>query len=66
MGKCPEEIATSENDGLGSCKANHVGIGPQEDCGGARGEVGEGTGGEEEIDGLETARPLICFGTPFS
>jgi hypothetical protein len=43
MGKGSEWIAASEDcDGLGSCKADHVGIRPQEDRGGAAG------GGEVE------------------
>jgi len=37
-----------ENNWLGSCKAHDVGVSPEEDCGGAADEVGEGTGGEEE------------------
>ena len=41
MGKGSEWIATSENNSLGSCEAHHVGISPQENCGGTAGEVGE-------------------------
>lgn len=33
---------------IGSCKAHHVGISPQEDRGRAAGKVGEGTCGQEE------------------
>ena len=50
MGEGSERIAASEDcDGLGCCKAHHVGVRPQEDRGGTAGAVGEGTGGEEEI-----------------
>jgi hypothetical protein len=38
---------SSENDGLDTCEAHHVGVSPQEDRGGAAGAVGEGEGWEE-------------------
>jgi hypothetical protein len=38
----------SENDGLGTREAHHVSVSPQEDRGGAAGEMGAGEGGEEE------------------
>jgi hypothetical protein len=38
----------SKNNWLGSCKAHHVGISPQEDRGGTAEEVGAGEGCEEE------------------
>jgi hypothetical protein len=47
MGKAAEGIAANgrgEDNGLGSGEAHHVGISPQEDRGGAAGEVGEGEG----------------------
>jgi hypothetical protein len=47
MGKGEESSAET--------KANHVGISPQEDCGGTKGTVGEDTGGEEEIGGGVTS-----------
>jgi len=48
VGARSKGIATSENDGLGSCKAHNVGFSPQEDRGGAKGKVGEVQGCEEE------------------
>jgi hypothetical protein len=51
----------SENNWLGSCKAHHVGIRPQEDRGGAAGTVGEGTGGEEEIVGWYLGEPAASI-----
>ena len=48
MGKGTERIEASSGDCFGPCQAHHVGISPQEDCGGSAGAVGEGTGGEEE------------------
>jgi hypothetical protein len=49
MGEGSEWIAAREgSDGLGSCKAHHVRLSPQEDRGGTKGAVGEGEGGEEE------------------
>jgi hypothetical protein len=59
MGKSSEEIAangSSENNQHGSCKAHHVGIGPDEDRNGTAGTVGEGEGGEE--GGLVVLPPL--------
>jgi hypothetical protein len=48
MGKCSEGIAASEgSDGLGSCKAHHVGSRPQKDRGGAAGTLGQDEGWEE-------------------
>jgi hypothetical protein len=41
MGESAEGIAAG---GGGSCEAHHVGISPQENCGGAAGAVGEGEG----------------------
>jgi len=62
MGEGAEGIAASsrgsENNGLGSCEAHHVGISPQEDCGGAAGEVGEDTGEAEEGCCLEPTGPV--------
>ena len=52
MDEGSEGIASSQNNGLGSSEAHHVSISPQEDCGGAKGEVGEGERAEEE-GGLE-------------
>ena len=48
-GEGPHYIAgnSSENDGLGTCEAHHVGISPQEDRGGAASEVGEVQSSEE-------------------
>jgi hypothetical protein len=49
MGEGSEWIEASEDsDGLGSCKAHHVGVSPEKDRGGAAGEVGEGEGWKEE------------------
>jgi hypothetical protein len=49
MGEGPGWIAASEgSDGLGSCKAHHVGVSPEEDRDGAAGEVGEVQSSEEE------------------
>jgi hypothetical protein len=52
MGKGSEWIAASgggsENNWLGSCKAHHVRISPQEDRVGTAGEMGEGEGAAEE------------------
>ena len=51
MGECSEGIAASEgskNNGLGSCEAHYVSVGPQENRRGTAGEVGEGEGGPEE------------------
>jgi hypothetical protein len=49
MGEVSEWIEASEGyDGLGSCQTHHVGVSPQEDRGGAAGEMGEGQGGEEK------------------
>ena len=52
MGKDSKGIAASskrsENDGLGTCKAHHVSIGPQEDRRCSKSEVGEGTGSEND------------------
>jgi len=52
MGECSERIAASgagsENNTRGSCKTHHVGISPQEDCGGTKGTVGQGEGCEED------------------
>jgi hypothetical protein len=42
------EASSGENNRFGSCKAHHVSIGPQEDCGGTAGAVGEGKGAAEE------------------
>jgi hypothetical protein len=39
--------AISENGGLGSREAHHVGSSPPENCSGTAGAVGEGEGGEE-------------------
>ena len=47
MGKDSEKIAASGGS-LRTCEAHHVGISPEEDRGGAEGEMGKGTGGEEE------------------
>jgi hypothetical protein len=49
-GEGPHYIAgnSSENDGLGTCEAHHVGISPQEDRGGAAEKLDTGKGGEEE------------------
>jgi hypothetical protein len=53
LGKSAEWIAANDGSaGLGSCKAHHVGVSPQEDRGGTAGAVGKGAGGEEE-GGLE-------------
>ena len=41
-----------DSGGLGSCETHHVDFSPQEDCGGAKGTLGEGEGGAEE-GGLE-------------
>jgi hypothetical protein len=38
----------SEDNWLGSCKAHHVGISPQEDRSGTKGAVGEGEGSATE------------------
>ena len=51
MGKVSEWIEVSrgsENNWLGTCEANHVGISPQEDRGRAAGEVGAGEGRKEK------------------
>ena len=52
MGESSEEIAAnscgSENNGLGSSEAHHVGGCPQEDRGHTKGTVGEDTGAAEE------------------
>jgi hypothetical protein len=52
MGEGSEGIAASsggsENNGLGSCEAHHVGISPQEDRGGSKSEMGEVEGRAEE------------------
>jgi tRNA(Arg) A34 adenosine deaminase TadA len=48
MGEGSEWIEASGGNCFGSCQTHHVGISPQEDRGGAAGEVGEGEGGEEE------------------
>ena len=39
--------AISENGGLGSREADHVGISPPENCSSTAGAVGEGEGREE-------------------
>jgi hypothetical protein len=54
MGEYSERIAASgdEVNGLGSCKAQHVGISATEDRGGTTGTVGGVPSGEEE-GGLE-------------
>jgi hypothetical protein len=51
MGKGSERTEASSGskpNGFGSCEAHHVRISPQEDRGGAEGEVGEGEGSPEE------------------
>ena len=53
MGEGTEGIAPSEKNWFGPCEAHHVGISPQEDRGGTKGEVGENTGCEDEIGCLE-------------
>jgi hypothetical protein len=46
MGKCSEGIAASEgSDGLGSREAHDVSVGPQEDRGCSKSEMGDDTGG---------------------
>jgi len=50
MGKGEKSRAETE--------AHHVGVSPQEDRGGTKGTVGEDTGGEEEIGGLDWANGL--------
>jgi hypothetical protein len=60
MGKDSERTAASsgeseDSDGLGSSKAHHVGLSPQEDRRRSKGALGEGEGGEEESGiGLRT------------
>jgi hypothetical protein len=66
MGEGSKGIAASEGgDGLGSCKTHHVGIIPQEDCGGTAGTVGEGEGGEEE-GGVEPREPAARMRQAFT
>jgi hypothetical protein len=53
MGEGSEGSEASEDSGgHGSCETHHVDFSPQEDCGGAKGTLGEGEGGAEE-GGLE-------------
>jgi hypothetical protein len=47
MGEGWQGISASENDGLGSCEAHHVGFGSQEDRSGTAGTVEETKGREE-------------------
>jgi hypothetical protein len=68
MGECSKGIATSsggsENNRRGSCKTHHVGISPQEDCGGTKGTVGQGEGCEEDClvrKRNHNANRNICF-----
>jgi hypothetical protein len=53
VGAGSEWIEANSGNCVGSCEAHHVGISPQEDCSGAAGTLGEGEGGEEEIDGIK-------------
>jgi len=48
MGKGSQRIAASSGNRFGSCKAHDVGISPQEDRCGTKGEMGKGQGWEEE------------------
>jgi hypothetical protein len=63
MGKCSETVAANaggEVNGLGSCKANHVGISTEEDRGGTTGKVGEGEGAAEK-GGLERTESSASY-----
>jgi len=66
MGECSEGIAASsggsEDNWRGSCKTHHVGISPQEDCGGTKGTVGQGEGCEEDcVAGSGTTMRIETF-----
>ena len=54
--------ASEDSDGFGSCQTHHVGIRPDEDRGGAAGEVGEVEGGEEEGSCLRVNSMLGLIG----
>jgi hypothetical protein len=66
MGAGSQGIAASSGENNRSCETHHVCISPQEDRGGAAGEVGEGEG-EGEEDGVGPTEPaagcgrLSCF-----
>jgi hypothetical protein len=71
MGKGSEGIAInrdSEDNGLGSCEAHHVGISASEDRGGTAGKMGEGKGTAEEgclavlTPSLDTGRGVSMLG----
>ena len=48
MGECPEGITPSSGDRFDTQEGSHdVGFGPEEDRGGAAGEVGQGEAREE-------------------
>jgi hypothetical protein len=48
MGKGSKRIEASSGNRFGNREAHHVGVSPEEDCGGAAGAVGASEGGEAE------------------
>ncbi len=69
MGEGSKGIATSsrssENNWLGICEAHHVDFSPEEDRGGAAGEVVEVEGGGEESGCLEAQGPAASVRQAF-